>query len=82
MGNAWILTGTALLAIHFGLYLVALRHADLSFALPLTAAAYPLSLLLARFALREDVGTARWLGTLLITTGVAIVLLGERSTGH
>jgi drug/metabolite transporter (DMT)-like permease len=75
--NTWILGGSALLVIHLGLYLLALRHADLSFALPLTAASYPLSALLARFYLREDVGTARWLGTLLITVGVAIVAFGD-----
>jgi drug/metabolite transporter (DMT)-like permease len=49
----------------------------LSFALPLTAASYPLSALLARYYLHEHVGTARWLGTLLITVGVAIVAFGD-----
>jgi drug/metabolite transporter (DMT)-like permease len=75
--NRWVLAGTILLAVHFGLYLAALKYADLSFALPLTAAAYPLSALLARYYLREEVGPARWIGTLLITAGVAIVILGE-----
>jgi drug/metabolite transporter (DMT)-like permease len=75
--NGWVLAGSALLAVHLGLYLLALRRADLSFALPLTAASYPLSALLARFYLHEQVGTARWLGTLLITAGVAIVAFGD-----
>ena len=75
--NGWILAGSALLVLHLGLYLLALRRADLSFALPLTAASYPLSAVLARFYLGEDVGGARWLGTLLITAGVAIVAFGE-----
>jgi drug/metabolite transporter (DMT)-like permease len=52
--NGWILAGSALLVVHLGLYLLALRRTDLSFALPLTAASYPLSALLARFYLRED----------------------------
>ncbi len=82
VSNRWVLVGTGLLAIHLALYLQALRHADLSFALPLTAAAYPLSALLARFYLREDVGTTRWLGTFLISAGVVIVLLGERAGDH
>jgi drug/metabolite transporter (DMT)-like permease len=56
--------------------------ADLSFALPLTAASYPLAAVLARFYLREDVGTARWLGTLVITAGVAIVALGDSAANH
>jgi drug/metabolite transporter (DMT)-like permease len=38
-----------------------------------------LSALLARFYLREDVGTARWVGTLVITVGVAIVAFGDAS---
>jgi drug/metabolite transporter (DMT)-like permease len=77
LSNPWVLAGLALLAVHVGLYLLVLRSADLSFALPLTAASYPLSALLAKFYLREDVGSARWVGTLLITAGVAIVALGD-----
>lgn len=75
--NGWVVSGVVLLAVHLLLYLMALRRADLSFALPMTAASYPLSALMARFYLREDVGTSRWLGTLLIALGVAIVALGE-----
>jgi drug/metabolite transporter (DMT)-like permease len=75
--NGWIVAGVVLLGLHLLLYLLALRRADLSFALPLTAASYPLSALMARFYLREDVGSSRWIGTLLITAGVAIVALSE-----
>jgi|SRR5579885_1530002 uncharacterized membrane protein len=78
--NGWVAAGVVLLGLHLALYLLALRRADLSFALPLTAASYPLSALMARFYLREDVGTARWLGTLLITAGVAIVAFSEATT--
>jgi drug/metabolite transporter (DMT)-like permease len=77
--NGWVWMGFLLLLIHIGLYMLALKGADLSFALPLTAASYPLAALLARFYLREEVGTGRWIGTLLITLGVAIVALGEAS---
>jgi uncharacterized membrane protein len=75
--NGWVVAGVALLGLHLLLYLLALRRADLSFALPLTAASYPLSALMARFYLREDLGTARWIGTFLITAGVAIVAFTE-----
>ncbi len=78
--NAWIGAGLVLMLIHVGLYMLALKGADLSFALPLTAASYPLAALLARFYLREDVGTARWLGTVVIAAGVAIVALGDTTT--
>ncbi len=76
--SGWIWAGLLLMIVHVGLYMLALKGADLSLALPLTAAAYPLAALLARFYLREEVGTARWIGTLVITAGVAIVALGER----
>jgi bacterial/archaeal transporter family protein len=77
--NAWVGVGLILLIFHVGLYMLALQGADLSFVLPLTAASYPLAALLAKFYLREDVGIARWAGTLLITAGVAIVALGDKT---
>ena len=76
--SGWIWAGLLLMIVHVGLYMLALKEADLSLALPLTAASYPLAALLAQFYLREDVGTARWIGTLVITAGVAIVALGDR----
>jgi drug/metabolite transporter (DMT)-like permease len=79
--NAWVLTGIALLLGHVGLYMLALRDADLSFALPLTAASYPLGALLAQFYLRENVGTTRWIGTFVITAGVVIIAVGESMAG-
>ena len=75
--NGWIWAGCALLIVHLGLYMLALSGADLSFALPLTAASYPLAAFLAKYYLREDVGAARWVGTFLITVGVAIVAFGD-----
>ena len=80
--NGWVAAGVILLCVHLVLYLLALRRADLSFALPLTAASYPLSAFLAHYYLREDVGTARWIGALLIAAGVAIVALGDASPEH
>jgi drug/metabolite transporter (DMT)-like permease len=75
--NGWVISGAVLLAAHLGLYALVLSMADLSLAMPLTAASYPLGALLARFYLREDVNTARWLGTLIIALGVALVAWGE-----
>jgi drug/metabolite transporter (DMT)-like permease len=75
--NGWVAAGLLLLLAHVGLYMLALKSADLSFALPLTAASYPLAALLARFYLHEHIGGSRVIGTLLITVGVAVVVLGE-----
>ena len=62
--NGWIAAGLVLLLAHLGLYMLALKSADLSFALPLTAASYPLARVLARFYLHEEVSLSRGLGTL------------------
>ena len=80
--NGWVWAGGLLLLLHVGLYMAALREADLSLALPLTAASYPLAALLARFYLHEPVHPARWLGIALITVGVAIVGLGEATANR
>ena len=77
VSNAWFVAGLILVTAHLGLYLLALRGADLSLAMPLTAASYPLAALLARFYLGENMGAARWIGTLVITVGVAIFVFSE-----
>jgi len=77
LSNGWFATGIVLVAAHLGLYLLALRRADLSLAMPLTAASYPLAALMARFYLGENMGPARWIGTLVIAAGVAIFVFNE-----
>jgi uncharacterized membrane protein len=75
--SGWIWAGCLLLVLHLGLYMLALSGSDLSFALPLTAASYPLAALMAKYYLHENVSTTRWIGTALITLGVALVALGD-----
>jgi drug/metabolite transporter (DMT)-like permease len=79
--NPWVVSGVALLVLHLGLYATALSGADLSLVMPLTAASYPLGAVLARYFLHEDVNLARWLGTAVITAGVALVAWGEARSG-
>ncbi len=77
IGNHWVWLGVGLLILHVGLYMLALRDADLSFVLPLTAASYPIAAILAKFVLDEQVGPIRWVGTFLITVGVAVIGFGD-----
>ena len=49
------------------------RIADLSFAVPATAASYVLETLLAKWILKERVDTRRWAGALLVACGVALL---------
>jgi drug/metabolite transporter (DMT)-like permease len=73
--NPMLGLGVLAMAVAFGAWLALLSWAELSFALPATAPGYALNLLGARYLLQERVTTARWLGTLLIGLGVALIAL-------
>lgn len=55
------------------LWMVALSWSDLTFVMPLTALTYVLNAVLVGPFLGENVSPTRWLGTLLIALGVALV---------
>jgi uncharacterized membrane protein len=76
----YVWLGIFLLSIFFGLYLVALSWADLSFVLPVTAFGYVMNALMAWQLLNEYVSPLRWLGTLIICFGVAVVSRTEQRT--
>jgi drug/metabolite transporter (DMT)-like permease len=76
----FIWVGIMFLGIFFGLYLIALSWADLSFVLPITAFGYALNALLAWRLLGEHVSTARWVGTMIICVGVAVVSRTDQRT--
>jgi uncharacterized membrane protein len=50
-----------------------LKVADLSFAVPATAASLVIETLLARVVLHEDVSLRRWAGALLVAAGVLLL---------
>jgi len=76
----YIWLGILLLGIFFGLYLAALSWADLSFVLPVTAFGYVMNALMAWQLLGERISPVRWLGTLVIFFGVAVVARTEQRT--
>ncbi len=78
--NVYVVGGMLLMMVYFGMYMYALKLADLSFVLPLTALSYILGALLAKYFLHEDVNPAKWIGTLVITLGVVIIGLGSDSS--
>lgn len=75
--NRLLVLGFVLQASTFFMFLTVLSWADLSFVVPMAAIGYVISLLGAKFFLKEQVSKERWLGTLLIGTGVVMVLLNE-----
>ncbi len=57
------------------LWMVSLSWSDLTYVMPLTALTYVLNALLVGPVLGEHVTLSRWMGTLLIAVGVALVTI-------
>lgn len=64
------------------LWMVALSWSDLTFVMPLTALTYVLNAILVGPFLGEEVSPLRWLGTLLIAVGVAVVSAESEETAE
>ncbi len=81
MQNPLIWAGIVLLIVFFAAFLSALSWADLSFVLPATASGYILNVFLANRYLGEPVSASRWMGSVLIFCGIALVAWSTRSRG-
>ncbi len=78
MRNPWLFTGVACLALSFFSFISLLSYADLSFVVPLTAVGYITNTIGAHFFLKERISKERWLGTLLVAAGVAMISFDRR----
>jgi len=76
--SPYLFGGVVCLAVSFFSFISLLSYADLSFVVPLTAVSYITNTVGARFFLKERISKARWMGTLLVTFGVAIISLDMR----
>ncbi len=76
----WVAIGIVLLIGFFASYLTALSWADLTFVLPATSFGYVVVALLSHFWLQEHVSLSRWLGVIIITSGVGFVTQGPSYT--
>lgn len=74
--NPWVALGILFLIGFFAAYMTALSWADLTYVLPATSLGYVLIALIARFFLHEQVTPLRWVGILLISSGVGFVTQG------
>jgi len=77
--NPFVLGGIFLSAVFFGMYLLTLSWADISYVMPFTALSYLFVAIMASRWLHEDVTPTRWIGTVLIVVGVIIIGFGEGS---
>ena|SRR5438034_8869212 len=69
-----ILLGAGFLIIFFALFAIALSRADLSFVVPAISAEVVLNVAFADYFLNETVSSTRWIGAVLISIGVILVL--------
>jgi drug/metabolite transporter (DMT)-like permease len=75
MRNPYVVGSVGLMAVSFFAFVALLSVAELSFAVPATAASYVLETVLARFLLKERISVKRWTGAVLVACGVALVAL-------
>lgn len=78
--SPWVIVGVALLALFFAAHTLLLSWADLSYVLLVTSIGYVLVVILSATVLGESVTPLRWVGTMLITAGVALVGSTPEST--
>src|SRR6058998_3570183 len=72
-GNPFVLAGVSFLVVFFLAQMILLSWADLSYVLPMTSMGYILVTVLSWFCLGEHVQPLRWMGTVVIVGGVALV---------
>ena len=68
-----LMMSIACMAISFFSFAALLRRADLSFAVPATAASFVLETVLAKWILKERIDQRRWAGAMLVAGGVALL---------
>jgi drug/metabolite transporter (DMT)-like permease len=73
--NSLVLAGLSVLAISFFALLALLSIANVSFAVPATAASYLLETVLSKYVLKETITWRRWLGASFVACGVALLSL-------
>jgi drug/metabolite transporter (DMT)-like permease len=73
MANPWVALGILLLICWVLSRMTLLSWADLSFVLPVTSFGYVLTAGMGQFFLGEHISWQRWMGTLLIVAGTALV---------
>lgn len=71
--NLYIVGGLAFFGVNAILWLAVLSREKLSFAYPLVAFAYIVTILLAKFVLHEQVPLLRWAGLGVIVVGILMI---------
>ena len=73
LGSRWIVAGVLIYVVEFTAWFAALSMMPLSFAFPFMALSYCGVAIASRFILHERVSMLRWIATVVIALGVALV---------
>ncbi len=73
--NWCVIVAIAMMAVSFFAFLTLLSRADLSFAVPATAASFVIETVVAKYFLKERVNWRRWAGAGMVACGVALLAL-------
>lgn len=71
--NVYVLAGIPAMAVAFFALMALLSATAMSFAVPLTASSYVIETAMAKYLLHEQISWHRWIGTVLVTVGVAVL---------
>jgi len=71
----YLILAIVCMAISFFAFMTLVSTADLSFAVPATAASFVFDTILARYLLRERVDAKRWVGAAPVAGGVDLLAL-------
>ncbi|HVP00646.1 MAG TPA: EamA family transporter [Bryobacteraceae bacterium] len=69
----FLILGIFFMAVSFFAFMTLLETADLSFAVPVSAASLVLETILAKLVLKERVDARRWAGAALVLCGVVLL---------
>ncbi len=77
MDPAWIAAGVGCAAAGFAIFLGLLKDVPCSVVVPAQAGSYVVTAVVCHTLLHEQVPLLRWVGTLLVSLGVSLVLVSE-----
>ena len=75
VGSPWVVAGVLIYVVEFIVWFAALSLTPLSVAFPFMALSYCGVVIASRWILKERVSLRRWLGTVAVAGGVALVCL-------
>jgi drug/metabolite transporter (DMT)-like permease len=73
----WMWIGLAMMATAYFALLGMLARANVSYVIPITALGYVVGAIGGRWFLGEAVSRQRWIGVLLVCSGVVLIYLGK-----